>query len=362
MSESSVLLVEPFYGGSHKQLIDMLIHHFKESTPATKSYLMALPAKKWHWRARTSALFLSQNIPKDNYKVLFCSSVLNLAELIALRSDLSTLRKIIYFHENQLVYPVRKQKDRDFQYGYNQILSAIVADVVIFNSFYNLNSFLDNIKHHFKLQPDYRPKDLANQIKTKCKVIYFPIDVEMIDTHLEEVNTLHIIWPHRWEHDKNPAMFFETLFKLKENSCLFLVSVLGEPFQEEDDIFDKARAILGSCVRQWGRLDSKFEYINCLRTGHVVVSTAKHEFFGVAMLEAVSCGCFPLACNDLVYPEIYPDICLYNTSNQLYKKLKNLCERPYLAKIYLKQANIDLGRFNSKQIMRQFDEIFSGIS
>lgn len=59
----------------------------------------------------------------DYFRVLFCSSVLNLAELVALRPDLTHLKKIIYFHENQLIYPVQKQQERDFQYGYNQILS-----------------------------------------------------------------------------------------------------------------------------------------------------------------------------------------------------------------------------------------------
>ena len=49
--------------------------------------------------------------------------MLNLAELVALRPDLAQLKKVYYFHENQLVYPVRKQQERDFQYGYNQILS-----------------------------------------------------------------------------------------------------------------------------------------------------------------------------------------------------------------------------------------------
>ena len=55
--------------------------------------------------------------------VLFASSVLNLAELLALRPDVRTAKKVLYFHENQLVYPIRKQQDRDFQYGYNEILS-----------------------------------------------------------------------------------------------------------------------------------------------------------------------------------------------------------------------------------------------
>ncbi|PSN43940.1 Glycosyltransferase-like domain-containing protein 1 [Blattella germanica] len=126
--ESSVLIIEPFFGGSHKQLIDTLINAFDSDDQIIQPCLVSLPAKKWHWRARTSALYLSQIIPfQHNFKTLFASSVLNLAELLALRSDLSNTRKIIYFHENQLVYPVRKEKDRDFQYGYNQILTWLEA-------------------------------------------------------------------------------------------------------------------------------------------------------------------------------------------------------------------------------------------
>lgn len=54
-------------------------------------------------------------------KFLFCSSVLSLAELLGLRPDLCPLKKIVYFHENQLVYPIREIKARDIQYAYNQI-------------------------------------------------------------------------------------------------------------------------------------------------------------------------------------------------------------------------------------------------
>lgn len=124
LNEEAVLLLEPFYGGSHKQLIDTLIHGLNDGRKINSTFLISLPAKKWHWRARTSALYISQTIPKKhNFKVVFASCVLNLAELVALRSDLSLTRKIVYFHENQLIYPIRKEKDRDFQYGYNQILT-----------------------------------------------------------------------------------------------------------------------------------------------------------------------------------------------------------------------------------------------
>lgn len=85
---------------------------------------MSLTAKKWHWRARCSGLIVHNLIPPvTTQKVLFCSSVLNLAELLGLRPDLQPLKKIVYFHENQLIYPVQKIKERDIQYAYNEILT-----------------------------------------------------------------------------------------------------------------------------------------------------------------------------------------------------------------------------------------------
>ena len=83
------------------------------------------------------------------------------------------------------------------------------------------------------------------------------------------------------------------------------------------------------CIKQWGRLESKEEYLLALRDADVAVSTAIHEFYGVSMLEAAIFGkCFILAPNRLAYPEIYPRECLYNTERQLFKKLKDACRRP----------------------------------
>ncbi|PWA31321.1 hypothetical protein CCH79_00003004, partial [Gambusia affinis] len=320
---SSVLLVEAFYGGSHKQLIDLL----KENVDGCSVF--TLPAKKWHWRARTAALYFSQTIPVcSSYRVLFSSSVLNLCELVALRPDLA----------------------------------------LVFNSRFNMESFLSSVGPFMKKIPDHRPKDLDRLIRPKCVVLNYPVQFPDVSSLLPEhklrrfrcsaetnqqqtsrceedplsdprtvlipvgqVKPLHIVWPHR-EHDKNPELFFNTLIKLKEKQLDFQLSVLGETFTDVPEIFSSSQQLLQSNILNWGFLPSKDLYLKVLCDADVVVSTSKHEFFGVAMLEAVHCGCFPLCPRALVYPEIFPDQYLYSTPEQLCKRLQDLCKRPDLAR------------------------------
>ena len=76
---------------------------------------------------------------------------------------------------------------------------------------------------------------------------------------------LRVVWPHRWEHDKNPQDFFECLFKLHSQGFNFKVSVLGESFQQAPEIFDQAKRILSEKLLHFGRIDCKEEYYSILR-------------------------------------------------------------------------------------------------
>ncbi|XP_051937835.1 glycosyltransferase-like domain-containing protein 1, partial [Hippocampus zosterae] len=362
-----VLLLEPFYGGSHKQLLDLLAAHLDSCVAFTA------PAKKWHWRARTSALDFSQRVtPNPAYRVLFCSSVLNLCELAALRPDLARLKKVVYFHENQLAYPVRKEQDRDFQYGYNQILSCLVADAVVFNSAFNMDSFLSSVPSFLNKIPDRRPPDdPVRVIRPKCRVLYFPLCLADVGRPLPEDVTaagtaaaaqrdakpLHIVWPHRWEHDKDPELFFSTVLKLKEEGLDFLVSVLGETFTDVPDVFARCRPLLDSHVLHWGFLESRERYLSVLRQADVVLSTARHEFFGVAVLEAVHCGCYPLCPKALVYPEIFPAEYLYATPQQLLKRLRSFCGQP--SRVRAHTVKVDTSRFSWDVLKGAYQSLLS---
>ncbi|ESN94137.1 hypothetical protein HELRODRAFT_186042 [Helobdella robusta] len=376
---AKILLIEPFYGGSHKQLIDLLFENVLHCGLYTQT------AKKWHWRSRTSALHFADVIPfSQTYEILFCSSVLNLTELVALRPDLYKLKKIIYFHENQLVYPVRKQQERDFQYGYNQILSCLVADVILFNSDFNRTSFLGNIKKFFKLMPDYRPMNIEQKIMNKCRTLYFPVelingikrilpdviyeenDVVSSSNILKKDNPsdkvsidnspLKIVWPHRWEHDKNPQLFLKTLKSLTFKGLNFDVYILGQSFSETD-MFDDDKKVLERHIKHCGFVASKEDYFKILSTCDVVISTAVHEFFGVAMIEAAYLGCFPLVPNILVYPEIFPTECLYKNEVDLIGKLESFCQNPKAVRN--SNVKIDFQRFSWDSLKNDYFELLN---
>ena len=58
-----LLFIESFYGGSHKQLVDLLAQEFGGD-------VYSLPASKWHWRSRVAALHFAHTLPlHHNYKL-----------------------------------------------------------------------------------------------------------------------------------------------------------------------------------------------------------------------------------------------------------------------------------------------------
>ena len=76
---------------------------------------------------------------------LWVGSFLPLQDLIALVPALSSVPRVLYFHENQLAYPMRPEwsGERDNHFGVSQMVPALVATTCVFNSHWNLTSFLD---------------------------------------------------------------------------------------------------------------------------------------------------------------------------------------------------------------------------
>lgn len=139
------------------------------------------------------------------------------------------------------------------------------------------------------ISTDIKIRGLREKIEPKAEVIYFPIDFDKlpkrelnIDAYIDNGRPLHLVWPHRWEHDKNYQLFADVLIEMNDKNIDFCVSIIGENFATNPSCFDEIKIILGSKVINYGFL-SKTDYFKCLLNADIVISTAQHEFYGVSM-------------------------------------------------------------------------------
>lgn len=166
---------------------------------------------------------------------------------------------------------------------------SLAADRIVFNSRFNKTSFLDEVNRFLNVQSICKIKNLPELIDPKCDILHFPTDFNCIQRAADyrpDRNVLHLIWPHRWEHDKNPRLLADTLFELHDRGVPFKVSILGEKYREYPECFDELRSRLSNEIVRFGYL-SRQDYVECLRDGDIVVSTADHEFYGVSMYASI---------------------------------------------------------------------------
>jgi glycosyltransferase involved in cell wall biosynthesis len=242
---------------------------------------------------------------ETRWNMLFASDMLNLAEFRGLAArDIATLPTILYFHENQLTYPVRVESERDCHFAMTNMTSALAADAVWFNSAFHQESFLTALDAFLRRMPDQQLTDAIERIRAKARV--HPPGVQPLPPRRQrDAGPLRIAWAARWEHDKNPEDFFTALRILKTRDVPFRLSVVGEQFREMPEVFAGACEEFADRIECWGYQKSRAAYFGVLRRADVFVSTARHEFFGLSAIEAALAGSYPLLPKRLAYPEVF---------------------------------------------------------
>lgn len=319
-----VLVVEPYYGGSHKIFLNELKRHL----PSFEFLFLTLPARKWKWRMRMAAPLVAAQLPATRHvDIILCSTFIDVACLRGLApSWVQDTPILTYFHENQFAYPVQHKGGDDGQYGIINYMSALASDGVAFNSNYNLTTFLKGCRGIEKRAPDMALHGVE-EIKDKSRVLYPGMDFTELDgmTAPEQQKVTTFVWNHRWEHDKNPQGFFAPFFKLAKKDIPFNLLILGQSFQRYPEVFDQARDLLGQHIRHFGYAENRTAYLSLLKEADVVVSTANHEFYGMAVIEAVRAGCRPLLPKRLSYPELFAPEYLHKSAGDLLQKIRHLC-------------------------------------
>ncbi len=324
MQALNVLLVEPWMSGSHAQWADGYARWSSHSVS-----VIGLPAGPWRWRLRAGSTPLAQlvkdhvatNGPPD---VLLLSGLVDGAQLLGMTRRVipPSVRLVVYQHESQLVYPTTNGRV-DEESVLRNWSTWLAADKVLFNSDFHRKAVEAALPTFLARQPEADQLAALDSVLAKFDVL--PVGIEL-GTRAEsatvpESSTTResteggsedgpsidtapiIIWPHRWEPDKDPDAFVRVLAKLDQHQLDFRLVLAGSDSMVPNDARRRIIDRWSDKIVAVGPFP-RIEYEQRLAKADIVVSCAKHDFFGVGVAEAVAAGCVPVLPDALAYPEL----------------------------------------------------------
>ncbi|WP_018865307.1 DUF3524 domain-containing protein [Thioalkalivibrio sp. ARh3] len=304
-SAPRILLLSAYRADSHAAWADWLTRQF----PAFDWDRLELPGRHFRWRIRGNPLSWLETLRHARPDAIIATSMVDLATLRGLHPALAQTPALYYFHENQFAYPTSPRQTRSVDPQMVQLYGALAADRIAFNSCYNRDSFLDGVDALLARMPDQVPPGLRTTLGGHSEILPVPIKAIATRGRVERDPNL-ILWNHRWEYDKAPEDFAEAALQLAREGVDFRLALLGPRPARVPDALARLRTHLADRIAVDARCSrEEYEYWLC-RAG-IVVSTARHEFQGLSLLEATRAGVLPLVPDALVYPEQYPDSCRY---------------------------------------------------
>lgn len=299
--------------------------------------ILSLAPRFWKWRMRGSALAFVRQVENFNdYDLVFATDMVDVTDFKALAGP-QCPPVALYFHENQLSYPLEPGEKRDFHLGFTNIISALAADGVFFNSKFHRDDFFSAANSLIRKMPDFRPAWILDKIRGKTCVLYPGIDLDprgFIPSELQDssLDRPLVIWNHRWEYDKNPNVFFTVLERLKHRGIRFYLALMGEQYGTVPEVFNGIEERFDTELLVCGYQEQVADYRKWLAKGSVVISTAIQENFGISVMEAVAHGCLPLLPNRLSYPELIPEHLkadvIYRDDADLEARLEHILVQP----------------------------------
>ena len=305
-----ILVVEPWYGGSHRRFLDGLRTHSDHTYT-----LCTLPGRHWRWRMDAAAVKLAEQARRQIAEhgppdMVFASDMLDLPSFLALmRPVLAQVPVVLYFHENQLTYPRPNGASAPRTYALLNYRSALSADACWFNSDFHRADFLEALPSFLGRFPDPPPSATVQAIADRSRVMPLGMDLHRLDgPATRPANQIPVLlWNQRWAFDKNPEGLLKLLTGLEMSGLDFHLIITGRAAGRTPEALDTIQERFSDQLLHMGFVEDADVYTELLHRADIVVSTAHHEFFGLAVMEAIRCGCHPVLPNRLSYPELIPD-------------------------------------------------------
>ncbi|GAB2881527.1 DUF3524 domain-containing protein [Microbulbifer echini] len=320
-----VLLLSAYDADSHKRWRKGLVAAF----PEWQWTVLTLPPRYFSWRIRSNSLTWARGenaqTLRQTWDLIIATSMTDLSALRGLAPEIVGVPTAVYFHENQFAYPSSSDAFRSLEPQLLNIYTALAGDLLLFNSEYNRRTLLEGAAKLLKRFPDCVPAGVCEEIERKSQVLPVPLEDALFIKEFLEVDftwnhrwpqgyqgevtedILIISWAARWEYDKGADRLLKILEGLKENKVKFLLNLMGQSFRNSPEEFERIKQEFSQNLLVVGYVESEQLYRQTLRNSHVFLSTAYHEFQGLAVMEAAVAGCTPLVPDEQCYPEFYPE-------------------------------------------------------
>jgi glycosyltransferase involved in cell wall biosynthesis len=312
-----ILLLSAYHANSHKAWADGLV----AAIPAHQWTVLTLPPRHFSWRLRGNslswALLQSEQLNAD-YDLLVATSMTDLSALRGLCPSLCRLPTLVYFHENQFAYPVSAQQRQGVEPQMLNLYTALAADKVLFNSDYNRQTFIEGADRLLAKLPDFSPRSEVMNRLSDSEVLPVGIAPPAPAAPRLPSERLSVLWNHRWEYDKGPEQLLAVLQACERAALPLDMHIIGQQFRKRPKVFGDIERLLtrsqSLACEHFGYVESREQYEKLLAASDVVLSTALHDFQGLAVMEAVAAGCRPLLPARLCYPQWFDAPYLYDSA------------------------------------------------
>jgi glycosyltransferase involved in cell wall biosynthesis len=259
----------------------------------------------------------------------------------------------MYFHESQWDYPLAPGERIDHHYGYTNLLSAAASDACWFNSLFHLDAFLTSSKQFIDRMPDGWELHHLDKIESKSTVVPPGFQPTGVQRKQKAGNPIRIGWVARWEHDKRPDVFARLIGKIDAHEIPFQLVLLG-PRRGNEPALVKIRQRYQEQILVDEYAQSREQYLQSLSKIDVVVSTADHEFFGIAICEAIDAGAAAVVPNRLSYPELLAGQECYNDIDEAVDMILRLTDSNS-RQLAVEASKQSVQRFYADRCIEQLD-------
>ncbi|MCZ7679409.1 MAG: DUF3524 domain-containing protein [Sandaracinaceae bacterium] len=360
-----ILLVEPYDTGSHGVWMRGYQAH-----SAHDVRILSLEGQFWQWRMQGGAVALAEQFralerPPD---LIVASDMLDLTTFLALTRPLTArIPAALYFHENQLTYPAGPRQKLQQHYAFINYASALAADAVFFNSAFHRDAFFEELPRLLKHYPDHTGLHTVAPLRTGAVC-------------------------SRWD-----------------STCAATTRTVPRPARRVPPAADRVEPPLGirqkpgsllsarstgwrsrtsrSRWRWWARTRARIRLSSRRRGGGSArawcsMATWTHlqrmpaccgrpiwwsahptrTFFGISIVEAIYCGCWPLLPDRLNYPALVPPALhsrtIYGGRSGLTHRLRAHLTDPQPAPPALREH---VAGFDWRALAPQYDAAFAAV-